>query len=283
MIDFAIQHLIIINLPVNRRGAVQLFDSISFVIMRIVIVIEYIRSERMKLRIRDINTIYLLVASTIVVLFLSVVGAISEPENVEVEESTEPVISSTSEDAKITESSEIDVMSPNKLIVETEPSDEEYVFEVGVLRLVGSIELPETESETESETEETEYIRYNLNEEEKIMLQKIAWAEAGSTGVEGMAMIMQVVMNRVDDPRFPDNVHDVICAPGQFTPMYDGSYNSAQVNASTQAALDLMLSGNDLSQGALYFCTPSAYASGNWHRSLKLLYQYKNMMFFCYY
>ena len=43
-----------------------------------------------------------------------------------------------------------------------------------------------------------------LTYEEAQLLMKIAVAEAGNQGTEGMWLVMSVVMNRVKDPDFPD-------------------------------------------------------------------------------
>ena len=37
-------------------------------------------------------------------------------------------------------------------------------------------------------------------------LMHVAEAEAGNQGVEGMALVMQVVLNRVKSPKFPNTI-----------------------------------------------------------------------------
>lgn len=41
--------------------------------------------------------------------------------------------------------------------------------------------------------------------------------EAGNQSTVGRAIVADVVLNRVADPRFPDNIHDVIYQKGQFS------------------------------------------------------------------
>ena len=41
-------------------------------------------------------------------------------------------------------------------------------------------------------------------------LMKIAQSEAGNQGVDGMALVMQTVLNRVEDEDYPNTVYDVI-------------------------------------------------------------------------
>ena len=52
--------------------------------------------------------------------------------------------------------------------------------------------------------------------EEAQLLMGIAQAEAGNQGPDGMWLVMSVVLNRVNNPEFPDNIHDVIYAENQF-------------------------------------------------------------------
>lgn len=52
--------------------------------------------------------------------------------------------------------------------------------------------------------------------EDAQLLMKIAQAEAGNQGIEGMVLIMAVVINRVNDEDYPDNIRDVIYQPSQF-------------------------------------------------------------------
>lgn len=52
--------------------------------------------------------------------------------------------------------------------------------------------------------------------EEARELMKIAYCEAGNQGVGGQLYVMSVIINRVESPDYPDNIHDVIYAPHQF-------------------------------------------------------------------
>ena len=48
------------------------------------------------------------------------------------------------------------------------------------------------------------------------LLMRTAWAEAGNQGEDGMWLVMSVIMNRVNDSDWPDNVHDVVYQQSQF-------------------------------------------------------------------
>ncbi len=46
--------------------------------------------------------------------------------------------------------------------------------------------------------------------------------EARSEPVEGQFAVAQVIINRVNDPRWPDNICDVVNQPRQFSYTHDG-------------------------------------------------------------
>ena len=64
---------------------------------------------------------------------------------------------------------------------------------------------------------------YEYTESELKLLAAIIQAEAGSVDYGGMVAVGSVVMNRVDDSRFPDTIPGVIYAPYQFEPADTGS------------------------------------------------------------
>lgn len=118
-----------------------------------------------------------------------------------------------------------------------------------------------------------------VTDAERTMLLQIGMSEAGSVGVECMACVMRTVLNRVDDEWFPDNIHDVIFQKGQFTPTEDGGYFMAIPSEQCELALEMVLSGWDNSDGALYF--ESCSDPDNWHsRNLEFLYQIGPMRFY---
>lgn len=141
----------------------------------------------------------------------------------------------------------------------------------------------ETDAVEETEeipaTDESEADTYvNLNEYDECLLAKIAMAEAEDQSTEGKALVMLVVLNRVNSDRFPDTVSDVIFDDGQFSPVSDGRYDAVDPDADCWEALELVKSGWDESQGALYFESKS---KSTWHsKNLKFLFQHGNHYFY---
>lgn len=118
-----------------------------------------------------------------------------------------------------------------------------------------------------------------LTEEEKTMLLKIGMAERGNAGcTECIALVMRTILNRVEADRFGNSVRSVILAPEQFTPVMDGSYDSAQPNERCYEALDMVIYGWDESQGSLFY----EWCEGeSWHsKNLHLLFQHCDVRFY---
>lgn len=90
--------------------------------------------------------------------------------------------------------------------------------------------IQETIEKTESKVNEFTY-------EESQLLMHLAQAEAGDQGEDGMWLVMSVVMNRVNDPEWPDNITDVIYQKYQFGPVADGRLNKVELSTEVHTAL----------------------------------------------
>ncbi|MBQ9437649.1 MAG: cell wall hydrolase [Lachnospiraceae bacterium] len=109
-------------------------------------------------------------------------------------------------------------------------------------------------------------------------LMKVAMAEAEGETVEGKALVMLVVLNRVADPGFPDTVDGVIMQEKQFATVANGSYQSAEPDSGCKEALELVNSGWDESEGAEYF---ESCKNDSWHsRNRTLLFEFGGHRFY---
>lgn len=59
-----------------------------------------------------------------------------------------------------------------------------------------------------------------LTQEEIDLIALCVMAEAEGEPEEGQRLVIDTILNRVETPRFPDNVHDVIYQKNQFAGMY---------------------------------------------------------------
>lgn len=64
-----------------------------------------------------------------------------------------------------------------------------------------------------------------------------------------------MVLNRVDDPRFPSTIEEVVYAPGQFSVVRNGALKKAQGEISEKVvqAVDMELNSDRLDTDVLYF------------------------------
>lgn len=101
---------------------------------------------------------------------------------------------------------------------------------------------------------------YGFSAYEQDLLVKVAYLEAGNQQWPGMALVMNVIINRSNHSGL--TIEQVIYSPGQFAvvDMIDGCIPSAEA----YEALNNVMNGWDASMGALYFCSPSA---DSWHKS----------------
>lgn len=96
------------------------------------------------------------------------------------------------------------------------------------------------------------YNQTDLNE-----LAHIINAESGNQPLEGKLAVGAVILNRVESARFPNNIHDVVYAPRQFTPVSNGSINLTP-NAESVIAAKLCLEGVRVNDNIYYFVNPKA-------------------------
>ena len=120
---------------------------------------------------------------------------------------------------------------------------------------------------------------YDWDGEDERMLAKIAMAEAEGESVEGKALVILVVLNRVWSDQFPDSIKEVIFQKNQFSPVAEGGrYWTTEPDAGCYEALELVMGGWDESQGAFYF---ESTGKDGWHsRNLEFLFEFGGHRFY---
>lgn len=94
------------------------------------------------------------------------------------------------------------------------------------------------------------------------LLAKLIHGEARGEPYKGMVAVGAVVLNRVDDSRFPSTIAGVIYQAGAFDAVSDGQINMTPSTSAYNAARDA-LNGWDPSGGAIYYFNP-ATATNKW-------------------
>jgi peptidoglycan lytic transglycosylase len=88
------------------------------------------------------------------------------------------------------------------------------------------------------------------------LLAHLIHGEAASEPYIGKVAVGGVVMNRIQNPKFPKTIAGVVYQPHAFESVSNGIFNEPVSSESLRAAVDA-ISGWDPSGGALYFFNPS--------------------------
>lgn len=102
-----------------------------------------------------------------------------------------------------------------------------------------------------------------LSDGDYMLLLRIVQAEAGNCDVIGRILVANVVLNRVLDGGFPNSITEVVYQKSQFSPVSNGSIDTCSISEQTVEAVGRALSGEDHSQGALYFMNREGSNAGN--------------------
>lgn len=110
--------------------------------------------------------------------------------------------------------------------------------------------MEEIEAREEAEREAKRHVNYGeytTDADTLLLLAALIHCEAGGEPYEGQLAVGAVVMNRVRSSAYPDTIHGVIYASGQFTPAMSGKVNrvleSGKIYPSCIQAAEEALSG----------------------------------------
>lgn len=95
--------------------------------------------------------------------------------------------------------------------------------------------------ETETETDNDLYI-----------LSHIISAEAGNCSEDMMIAVGSVVLNRVEDERFPDTIEEVVFQPGQYSPTWNGTYYDEPTDEAVEVAEMLLTDGSQIDESVVW-------------------------------
>ena len=104
-------------------------------------------------------------------------------------------------------------------------------------------------------------------------LLQIVEAECTGGDEKSKLLVADVILNRVEDEHFPDNVYDVVWqrlgGQAQFSPTQDGRMGTLSISDTTISAVKRAVEGEDISEGALFFLARkySSKSSVDWFDS----------------
>lgn len=112
-------------------------------------------------------------------------------------------------------------------------------------------------------------------------LLNIVEAECTGGDEKSKLLVADVILNRVADSHFPDNVYDVVWqrvgGTAQFSPTQDGRMGTLTISDSTVKAVKEAIGGKNISDGALFFMARESSSSRNvnwFDETLEYLYSY---------
>ena len=134
---------------------------------------------------------------------------------------------------------------------------EEYVTLDFLIDTGETMEEIKVREEAEKEAKRhVNYGEYTTDADTTMLLAALIQCEAGGESYEGKVAVGAVVMNRVRSSAYPDTIHSVIYASGQFTPAMSGRleevYNGSGCDSCRRAAEEA-LAGNTNIGEAKYF------------------------------
>ena len=169
--------------------------------------------------------------------------------------------------------------------VDTVTGNEQAATEGPAAELKMETEQPTatTEENVYQTVAESKYI-IDFSEEDYEVLCRIVEAEAGDQDDKGRILVANVILNRVRDAQFPDNITDVVFQKSkktyQFSPTRPGGrYYTVEVSDLTVECVERALKGEDYSEGALYFAMKTS--SKSWfNRCLEFLFKHGDHYFY---
>lgn len=120
---------------------------------------------------------------------------------------------------------------------------------------------------------------WSFTENDEYLMARLAMAEQEDGDIKSKALVIRVIINRVESDNFPDTVEGVIFETDQFTPIHNGRWDRVEPDAACYEALELIKNGWDESQGATYFELTTSAAT--WHKtSLIKLFEHETTTYY---
>ena len=145
----------------------------------------------------------------------------------------------------------------------------------GYTILLEPYEANSVKIEKEEPVEEKAISRFSNEEIE--LLARVIYGEARGESFEGQVAVGAVVLNRLEDPRFPNTLEGVIYQKGAFTAVSDKQIHLTPNDQAFQAA-EAAIEGMDPTGGAIYYYNPHI-ATDRWIKTRPVIKQIGNHTF----
>lgn len=121
-----------------------------------------------------------------------------------------------------------------------------------------------------------------ISDQEVEMIEAVVMHEVGYCSRDSMIAIAHVILNRVENPYFPDNVAQVLHQKGQFTAIHNYYDHQRPVTQEVKQAVADALEMPDVTGGALYFYSPRYMNPGKalqWFQTLETTFIYEGVWY----
>ena len=109
-------------------------------------------------------------------------------------------------------------------------------------------------------------------------LAHVTYAEAGNCGWYMMISVASVVVNRVKSPLFPNTIQEVIFAPGQYAPTWNGTFWLEPSQEAIEVAEYVLENGSQIDESVVW---QAEFPQGNGVYD-KIESPWGTTMYFCY-
>ena len=103
-------------------------------------------------------------------------------------------------------------------------------------------------------------------QEDAELIKRIALAEAETEGADGLWMVMSCIINRVNDPDYPDTVQDVIYQKNVFSSLKDGNFAKAAATSDEAEEAFARIDAGDVCPQIIAFEGLGSDALDRWFR-----------------
>ena len=137
----------------------------------------------------------------------------------------------------------------------------------------------DNQSSDEGDNVITPIQQFSITDEEIEMLKYIVEQETRGGSYRHKCIITNVILNRVEDSRFPNTVREVLLQKNQFSSVWNYYQRRVEPDEKTERAVNDVLNGRveDESNGSLYF---HSMKSDGWFSSLSFVMEMEGHRFF---
>jgi len=89
-------------------------------------------------------------------------------------------------------------------------------------------------------------------EDDLYVLEHVICGECNNCSWDMKISVGSVVLNRVNDERFPDTICEVVFQPGQYACTWDGNYYREPTDETKEAALYLLENGSQIDESVVW-------------------------------